>query len=68
MEKKLKQTMVRLSEDDLKALLAIRMQTGIRSDNQAIIFAIRWTANHLEQKGEARGLRATSRTRGYFRK
>ncbi len=54
MEKKLKQTMIRLSEDDLKALLAIRIQTGIRSDNQAIIFAIRWTANHLEQQGEAR--------------
>jgi hypothetical protein len=54
MEKKLKQTMIRLSEDDLKALLAIRMQTGIRSDNQAIIFAIRWTAKHLEKQGEAR--------------
>jgi hypothetical protein len=55
MEKKLKQTMIRLSEDDLKALLAIRMQTGIRSDNQAIIFAIRFTAKHLEQKGEGKG-------------
>ncbi len=54
MEKKLKQTMIRLSEDDLKALLAIRIQTGIRSDNQAIIFAIRWTAKHLEPQGEAR--------------
>jgi hypothetical protein len=54
MEKKLKQTMIRLSENDLKALLAIRIQTDIRSDNQAIIFAIRWTAKRLEQQGEAR--------------
>jgi hypothetical protein len=54
MEKKLKQTMIRLSEDDLKALLTIRMQTGIRSDNQAIIFAIRWAAKHLGQEGETR--------------
>jgi hypothetical protein len=55
MEKKLKSTMVRLSEDDLKALLTIRMQTGIRSDNQAIVFAIRFTANQLQQKGEGKG-------------
>jgi hypothetical protein len=54
MEKKLKQTMVRLSEDDLKALLTIRMQTGIRSDNQAIIFALHWTAKYLELK-ESKG-------------
>ncbi len=52
MEKKLKQTMIRLSEDDLRALLAIRIQTGIRSDNQAIIFAIRWTAKHLDEPRE----------------
>ncbi len=56
MEKKLKQTMVRLTEEDLKALLAIRTATGIRSDNQAIVYAIRFTAkHHTEQKGEGKG-------------
>jgi hypothetical protein len=52
MEKKMKSTMVRLSEDDLKALLTIRMQTGIKSDNQAIIFALHWTSKYLEPKEE----------------
>jgi hypothetical protein len=56
MEKKGKATMVRLTEEDLKAILAIRMQTGIRSDNQAIVYAIRFTAKHQsEQKGEGKG-------------
>lgn len=50
-----KATMVRLSEEDLRALLALRMQTGIRRDNQAIVSAIRFTARHLEQKGEGKG-------------
>jgi hypothetical protein len=55
MEKKRKATMVRLSEEDLRAILAIRMQTGIRSDNQAIVYAIHFTARQLEQKGEGKG-------------
>ncbi len=57
MEKKpRKATMVRLWEEDLKALLAIRIQTGIRSDNQAIVYAIHFTAKHLSsQKGEGKG-------------
>ncbi len=46
--------MVRLSDQDLQAILTIRRQTGIRSDNQAIVYAIHFTANALEQKGEVR--------------
>jgi hypothetical protein len=53
-KKKRKATMVRLSEDDLRAILVIRMQTGIMSDNQAIVYAIHRTAKHLEQQGETR--------------
>ena len=45
---------MRLSAQDLKAVLAIRMQTGILSDNQAIVYAIHFTATALEQKGEGR--------------
>ncbi len=48
MEKKRKATMVRLSEDDLRAILVIRMQTGITSDNQAIVYALHRTAKCLE--------------------
>ena len=55
MEKKRKATMVRLSEEDLRSILAIRMQTGIRTDNQAIVYAIHFTAHQLEQKGESKG-------------
>ncbi len=48
--------MIRLSEEDLRAILDIRAQTGIRSDNQAIVYAIRFTAKHLTlQKGEGKG-------------
>ena len=55
MEKKRKATTLRLSEQDIKAILAIRLRTGITSDNQAIIFAIHATANQLQQKGEDKG-------------
>ncbi len=55
MEKKRKATTLRLEEKDIKAILAIRMHYGLASDNQAIIFAIRSTANQLEQKGESKG-------------
>jgi hypothetical protein len=55
MEKKRKTTTLRLSEEDIKAILAIRMQYGLASDNQAIIFAIRTTANHLSRSGEGKG-------------
>ena len=43
---------VRLSDEDMQAILAIRMQYGLTSDNQAIIFAIRSIANQLQSKGE----------------
>ncbi len=49
MEKKRKSTTLRLEATDIQAILKIRQVTGITSDNQAIVFAIRWTARHLEQ-------------------
>ena len=53
MEKKQrKATMIRLSDQDLIAILAIRKKTGIRSDNQAIVYAIHCTTNALLEKGE----------------
>jgi hypothetical protein len=55
MATKRKTTTLRLSEQDLKAVLTIRLLTGITSDNQAIIFAIHTTANQLQQKGEGKG-------------
>jgi hypothetical protein len=55
MEKKRKATMVRLSEEDIRAILQIRMQTGIRSDNQAIVYALHFTARHLEQQATGKG-------------
>ena len=55
MDKKRKTTTIRLSDEDIKAILAIRLQYGLASDNQAIIFAIRTTANQLEKKGESKG-------------
>ncbi len=39
MEKKRKATTIRLSNEDIKAILAIRLNYGLASDNQAIIFA-----------------------------
>ena len=54
MDTKRKTTTIRLSEEDIKAILAIRMHYGIASDNQAIIYAIRFTAQHLERSGETR--------------
>jgi len=54
MEKKRKATTIRLSDEDIKALLLIRLHYGLASDNQAIILAIHSTAKQLEQKGEAR--------------
>ena len=42
MEKKRKATTIRLSGEDMKAILTIRMQYVLASDNQAIIFAIRF--------------------------
>ena len=48
MEKKRKSTMLRLSEQDLQAVLKIRAYYGIASDNQAIILAINLTARQIE--------------------
>jgi hypothetical protein len=48
MEKHRKTTTLRLTEQDIQAILKIRQVTGIASDNQAIVFAIRFTARHLE--------------------
>jgi len=52
MEKKRKATTIRLSDEDIKAILLIRLNYGLASDNQTIILAIHSTAKHLEQKGE----------------
>lgn len=52
MEKKRKATTLRLTEQDIQAILRIRLVTGIASDNQAIIFAIHDTAQRLgKEKG-----------------
>jgi hypothetical protein len=50
MEKKRKSTTLRLTEEDIQAILKIRQQYGIASDNQAIVFAIRETANRIEKE------------------
>jgi hypothetical protein len=55
MEKKRKSTTLRLTEQDIQAILKIRQVTGIASDNQAIVFAIRWTAQHLEGRTPSGG-------------
>jgi hypothetical protein len=47
MEKKRKSTTLRLTEQDIQAILKIRQTTGIASDNQAIVFAIHSTANQM---------------------
>jgi len=49
MEKKRKSTTLRLTEQDIQAILKIRQAYGIASDNQAIIYAIHTTARQLEQ-------------------
>ncbi len=51
MEKKRKATTIRLSDEDIKALLLIRLHYGLASDNQAILLALHSTAKPLEQKG-----------------
>ena len=52
MEKKRKATTLRLREQDLQAILRIRLATGIASDNQAIIFAIHDTVSRIgKEKG-----------------
>jgi hypothetical protein len=48
MEKKRKSTTLRLTEQDIQAILKIRLAYGIASDNQAIVFAIRCTARQIE--------------------
>jgi len=63
MEKKRKSTTLRLTEQDIQAILKIRQVTGIASDNQAIVFAIRFTARNLE-KGEPPDGGAAIRPRG----
>lgn len=54
MDKKRKATSLRLAEQDLQAILKIRAYYGIGSDNQAIVFALHFTANQLKEKGEDR--------------
>ncbi len=48
MEKKRKSTTLRLEAEDIQAVLKIRQAYGIASDNQAIVFAIRFTARQIE--------------------
>jgi hypothetical protein len=50
MDKKRKATPIRLPDEDIKAILLIRLHHGLASDNQAIILAIDNTANGIEQK------------------
>jgi len=51
MDKKRKATTIRLSDEDIKAILLIRLHYGLASDNQAIILAIRNTVHQIEQQG-----------------
>ena len=55
MEKKRKGTMLRLSEQDLQAVLKIRAYYGIASDNQAMILAINLTARQIEGVAQESG-------------
>ena len=47
--KQRKAKLMRLTEQDIQAILKIRQAYGIASDNQAIIYAIHVTARQLEQ-------------------
>ncbi len=47
--KQRKAKLMRLTEQDIQAILKIRQAYGIASDNQAIIYAIHATARQLEQ-------------------
>jgi hypothetical protein len=51
MEKKRKTTTIRLSEQDIQAILKIREAYGVASDNQAIILALHLEVKRLQQKG-----------------
>jgi hypothetical protein len=55
MKTKRKSTTIRLTEEDIQAILKIRQAYGIASDNQAIIYSLHYTAKHIEQKGESKG-------------
>ncbi|HET8852607.1 MAG TPA: hypothetical protein VFN02_08770 [Ktedonobacteraceae bacterium] len=55
MERHRKTTTLRLTEQDIQAILKIRQAYGIASDNQAIIFALRFTARHIEKEGPPDG-------------
>ena len=48
MEKK-KATTLRLTEQDIQAILKIRQYYGIASDNQAIVLAINLVARQIEE-------------------
>jgi hypothetical protein len=49
MDTKRKGTMLRLTEQDLQAVLKIRQYYGITSDNQAIVFAVNVVARQIEE-------------------
>ena len=49
MEKKRKATALRLTEQDIQAILKIRQYYGITSDNQAIVFAVNLVARLIEE-------------------
>jgi hypothetical protein len=49
MEKKRKATALRLTEQDIQAILKIRQYYGITSDNQAIVFAVNLVARQIEE-------------------
>ena len=49
MDTKRKGTMLRLTAQDLQAILKIRQYYGITSDNQAIVFAVNVVARQIEE-------------------
>ena len=63
MEKKRKSTTLRLTEQDIQAVLKIRQVYGIASDNQAIVFAIHATVKHMEEPAFEKELTPQERSR-----
>jgi hypothetical protein len=63
MEKKRKSTTLRLTEQDIQAVLKIRQVYGIASDNQAIIFALHATVKHMEEPHAAKETEEQERSR-----
>jgi hypothetical protein len=54
MDKKRKSKTLRLSEEDVQAILRIRQAYAIATDNQAIVFAIHQVDQQLRKKDDDR--------------